>query len=144
MDTIVRWMSSSDLKPVQDIRSRCLLDSGPDLLKILSSPSCILKVAESDGQISGFIIYKNGTRKARIVEVAVSPQFRRMGVACRMVGSVSSKAAESSKHVEVFVPEENLEIQMALKKCGFRASAIHNREGLPHYKFSNEATISKK
>lgn len=143
METIVRWMSSSDLESVQNIRSRCSLGSGPDLLKILSSPRCILKVAESDGNISGFIIYKNGRSKARIMEVAVSPEFRRMGVACDMVRSVSAKAKESSKHVEVLVPEENLEIQMALKKCGFRASGIHDSSGSPRYKFSTEAAISK-
>jgi ribosomal-protein-alanine N-acetyltransferase len=143
MDTLIRWMSSSDVDSVQNIRNECSLDYDKNLLKILSSPNCILKVAEHNGKICGFIIYKNSRIKVTIIEIAVSPAFRRMGVAFNMLNSISSKAIESSKYVELFVPEDNLELQMTLKKCGFKASGIHDRKGSPHYRFSTEITNSK-
>jgi ribosomal protein S18 acetylase RimI-like enzyme len=115
-------MSKTDTETVSDIRNECLLGSQASLMAILESPSYILKVAELDGKVSGFIVYKNNSKKIKIKEFAVSPSFRRRGVASKLIGALVSKAKSTSKTIEVFIPEQNLAAQLLLKKCGLKAS----------------------
>lgn len=137
MNTLIRWMRRADTETVLDIRSECDVGS-KDLLKVLSSPSYILKVAEMEGQVSGFVIYKNGKKKIKILELAVSPLFRRRGVASELINSLLLKASEASKFVEILVPEDNLVIHLLLRKCGLRACEITRSVSGCSYKFSTE------
>lgn len=140
---VVRWMLKSDIETVSVIREECSLGSR-DFMKVLASPSCILKVAELDGRVAGFVSYKNGRKKIKILEFATTPESRRKGVACKLIRSIVSKASESSnKKIEVTIPECNLEAQMLLKKCGFKASKIVRSSAGNFYAFMVEAKCQK-
>jgi len=131
----IRWMFRSDVDMVEQMRRSCFSESRRDLERVLTSPACILKVAEIEGRVAGFINYKNSKRKIKIVEFAVLPEFRRMGIASDLIRSLLSKASESSKYVEALVPERNLEAQMLLKKCGLKASIAKDASS---YRFVSE------
>ena len=124
MDTkTVRWMRRDDMFRIASIRRRCGMDS--DLLeRMLNDPFGICKVAEIEGRIVGFLAYKSGRKRTRLMEVSVHPSFRRKGIALFLLNSMSSKINFDLKKVEATVSEYNLPAQMLLKKAGFRATEV--------------------
>jgi ribosomal protein S18 acetylase RimI-like enzyme len=125
----VRWMDRSDTEDVTSIRSDCGMSK--DLLKVLSCPKYIIKVAELDGSVVGYLSYQNCRGRTKINEVGVSKDFRRMGVASDLLNSLISKTDLESKSVEALVPEYSLATQLLLKKMGFVATDIKGSK----YKF---------
>lgn len=135
MDTkTIRWMRRDDMRRVVSIRRRCGMDS--DLLdRVLRDPFGICKVAEMDGKIVGFLAYKNGRSRTRVLEVSVHPAFRRRGVALFLLNSMSAKMNFNLKRVEATVSEYNLPAQMLLKKAGFHATEVVSSPSGSDYAF---------
>lgn len=133
-NTQIRWMFRSDTDVVSEMREKCMDGLARDFNKVLSSPSCILKVAVVDGKVSGFINYKNEKKRIKILELVVLPRYRRRGVASELLALLIHKAS-SSKSIEALVSEQNLEAQLFLKKCGLKASKIIHSKNGPFYKF---------
>lgn len=126
----IRWMTRSDLEEVYGIKKACM--SGGDLSKHLSSPSFILKVAEREGRVAGFVRYKSCKKTIKIAEIAVSAEFRRMGVATDLINSIS----RNDKKIEIVVPDSLLEMHCMLKKLGFLAVGIDNSKKDARYRFA--------
>ena len=134
MDMSVRWMRREDMRRVVSIRRRCGMD--PDLLdRMLHDSFSICKVVESEGKILGFIAYRNGRRKMKLLEIAVHPSFRRKGLALFLLRSMSAKTNFDMKGVEASVSEYNLPAQMLLKKAGFLAVETVASSSGSSYKF---------
>ncbi len=132
MINTIRWMKRSDIDEVQNIREICGVST--DLIKHLSSPSFILKVATTEeDEVSGYIRYKNCRDSVKIMELAVEPKFRRKGIAFDLISSLISKVDFSRKSIKIMVPEEMLPMQCLLKKLGFQAVGINNKRGTKYY-----------
>lgn len=130
MSTIqVRWMDRSDTEDVSSIRSDCGMSN--DLLKVLSCPKYIVKVAELDGSVVGYLGYQNCRGCTKIKEIGVSKNFRRKGVASGLLNLLISNTDLESKMLEALVPEGSLATQLLLKKMGFVATEIKGSK----YKF---------
>lgn len=123
MDALVRWMRRDDMVRVSSIRKRCNMDSSL-LERMLCDSFSICKVAEVEGKVVGFLAYKNGRSRMKLLEVAVYPSFRRRGVALFLLNSMSDKINFDLKRVEATVSEYNLPAQMLLKKAGFQATGV--------------------
>lgn len=134
MSVSIRWMRRSDTDNVSKIRECCAM--GADLFRMLESPRCIIKVAEVEGEVAGFISYRNGRKVIKISEIAVAPGFRRRGIAKDLVRSVLSKIESSpDKRVEALVSDRLLECHILFRDLGFRAVKIVNSEDGSNYKF---------
>lgn len=133
MSKNIRWMIRSDMDNVAEIRTECMSEG--DLFKHINSPSFILKVFEVDGKAVGFIRYKNCKKSIKIMELAVSSEFRRKGVATELVRSILAKTDLTRKTVESMVPEELLDMQCMYRKLGFVAKIIRSKNGNTRYNF---------
>lgn len=134
MELKVRWMRRDDMRRVCSIRKRCGMD--PDLLeRMLCDSFSICKVAECDGKVSGFMAYRNGRRKMRLLELVVHPSFRRRGVALSLMESMSARMNFDPKRLEAVVSEYNLPAQMLLKRAGLRATEIISSPSGSDYRF---------
>jgi ribosomal protein S18 acetylase RimI-like enzyme len=127
---------------VSELRTSCGMRE--DVLeKTVSDPRCICKVAESSGDVVGFMSYKNGKNRIRILEIAVRPEESRKGIATNMLLSLASRVSFDIKRVEATVPEDNLAAQLLLKKVGFEAVEIINSKNKPEYRFVLKALKSE-
>lgn len=129
----VRWMYECDLECVCEIREESGLNG--DIMDFLSDPDFICKVAECQGEVVGFVAYKNGRKRVMIKEMVVHPEFMGLNVEGEILDSVSASADLNSKSVEALVPEEDLRVQMAFKKSGFKAVSVVNSRRGTMYKF---------
>jgi ribosomal protein S18 acetylase RimI-like enzyme len=142
MESTTRWMNRSDMDVVSELRVSCGMRE-EILDKTVSDPRCICKVAESSGDIVGFMAYKNGKRRIRILEIAVHPEKIRRGVATNMLLSLASRVSFDIKSVEATVTEDNLAAQMLLKKVGFEAVEIIKSKNTSQYRFVLKALKSE-
>jgi ribosomal protein S18 acetylase RimI-like enzyme len=134
MEISVRWMRREDMRRVVSIRKSCGFD--PDLLdKMLLDSFNIFKVAQIGPKIVGFVVYKNGRKRTKLLEVAVPKSFRRKGVATSLLQSMAANINFGMKSVEATVSEYNLPSQMLLKKVGFMAVEIIKSSSDSDYKF---------
>lgn len=140
---VLRWMRREDVRRVASIRNRCGLD--PSLLdEVLHDSFGICKVVELDGKIVGFLAYRNGRRKMRLIEVAVHPSFRRKGIALFLLNSMSARMEFDPKRVETLVSEYNLPAQMLMKKAGFMAVETVTAPSGSDYRFVMAPKAAKK
>jgi ribosomal protein S18 acetylase RimI-like enzyme len=134
MGISVRWMRREDTRRVVSIRKSCGFD--PDLLdQMLLDAFSIFKVAQVGPKIVGFIAYKNGRKRTKLLEVAVPKSCRRTGVATALLQSMAANINFGTKNVEATVSEYNLPLQMLLKKVGFVAVEIIRSSSDSDYKF---------
>ena len=121
-------MDRSDLDFVSSFRNSH--EMRPQLSKLISRPSWIIKVAEKENQVVGFIRYKVSRQNIKVKEVVVSPDFRRMGVASSLLSSLPK-----TRKIDVLVSERNSEFHFLLKKLGFIAVEVKNSSANTHYRF---------
>lgn len=140
---VLRWKRKEDARRVASIRSRCGMDPGL-LDEVLHDSFGICKVVELDGKIVGFLAYRNGRRKIRLVEVAVHPSFRRRGVALFLLNSMSARMELDPKRVEALVSEYNLPAQMLMKKAGFMAVETVTSPSGSDYRFIMAPKVAQK
>ena len=91
----------------------------------------LLLVAEINEKIVGFMIYKLQKPKLPILNFAVHPDYRRQGIGRQMAEKIISKIpANHCDGIVIDVREKNLDAQLFLRACGFKATGI-NREFYP-------------
>lgn len=86
----------------------------------------IALVAETtDHQVIGYVIYELTKNRIDIVNLAVGPEFRRVGAATRLVDSLKRKLSpERRVRLSLEIRETNLCGQLFFKSCGFLANRI--------------------
>ncbi|RPI24859.1 MAG: ribosomal-protein-alanine N-acetyltransferase [Acidobacteria bacterium] len=80
-------MHFSDLPEVLVIERACFSDPWPEFAFVqgLSCADCYSRVTRKNGQVSGYLIGYVSSLEIHIANVAVSPAFRRQGVARRLM-----------------------------------------------------------
>ena len=123
-----RWMLHSDKPEVVAMELDCFgvyAWDEDDFTKSLRQPNTIGMVAEVGGDIAGYMLYELRKNRLRVLNFAVSPGFRRIGVATCMVDKLKSKLAANGRHrLMIEVSEENLGGQLFFKAKGFTATNI--------------------
>src|SRR5207249_9220840 len=119
-----------------------------DFLRCLRQRNCIGMVAEQGERVVGFMIYELHKAKLHILNFAVSPLFRRVGVGGQMVAKLISKLSSHRRTRNTLeVRETNLAAQLFFRAQGFRAvrvlRAYYEDSGedafLMQYQLANEA-----
>jgi ribosomal-protein-alanine N-acetyltransferase len=106
-----------------------------DFLACLRQRNCIGMVAEHDNHVVGFMIYELHKTRLHILNFAVGPAFRRLGIGAQMIDKLINKLSQQRRQEIVLeVRETNLAAQLFYHSQGFRAVQVLRN----HYADSSE------
>jgi ribosomal-protein-alanine N-acetyltransferase len=123
----IRWMIRRDMPEVLQTEQESFEYSWTeeDFLRCLRQRNCIGMVAEQGERVVGFMIYELHKAKLHILNFAVHPQFRRVGVGGQMVAKLISKLSSHRRtRITLEVRETNLGAQLFFRSQGFRALRV--------------------
>ena len=146
----IRWMIRRDMPEVLQTEQQSFdfAWSEEDFLRCFRQRNCIGMVAEQGEKVIGFMIYELHKSKLHILNFAVHPGFRRLGVGAQMVGKLISKLSSHRRtRITLEVRETNLVAQLFFRKQEFRAvrvlRAFYEDSGedafLMEYRFGDDA-----
>ncbi len=127
MPTHIRWMIRRDMPEVLEIEA--LSFAAPwteeEFLFCLRQRNSIGMVAEQGERVVGFMIYELHKGRLHVVNFAVHPCHRRLGVgramALKMIGKLSSI---HRPRITADVRESNLDAQLFFRRLGFLATKV--------------------
>jgi ribosomal-protein-alanine N-acetyltransferase len=129
----VRWIVRRDMPEVMQIEqgSFKIPWTEEDFLRCLRHRNCIGMVVEKKGTkrldppVVGYMIYELHKSKLHVLNMAVCPKHRRMGVGSVMVDKLISKMSLRRRRViDLHLRESNLDAQLFLKVHGFSATRL--------------------
>jgi len=122
-----RWMIRNDMKSVINIENLSFEYpwSEREFIQLLRQRDCIGWVAESDGNVVGFMLYELLPKQIRLLSIAVHPDFRRNLIGSEMVAKLISKLNSMRRsNVVCNIRETSLSSQLFFRSLGFRAVKI--------------------
>ena len=123
----IRWMIRRDMPEVLQTEQESFEYSWTeeDFLRCLRQRNCIGMVAEQGERVVGFMIYELHKAKLHILNFAVHPQYRRVGVGGQMVSKLISKLSSHRRtRITLEVRETNLYAQLFFRTQGFKAMRV--------------------
>ena len=123
----IRWMIRRDMPEVLQIETQSFefAWTEEDFLRCLRQRNCIGMVAEHGEKVVGFMIYELHKAKLHIMNFAVHPQWRRLGVGAQMIVKLIGKLSSHRRtRVTLEVRETNLPAQLFFHKQDFRAVRV--------------------
>lgn len=122
---LVRTMVRADLPSVVWIeKESCDYHwSEKDFISTLRQRKTIGLTAKFEEEVVGFLIYEFHKTHFKILNLAVSPNFRRKGVGTAMISKLKAKLNNGGDktRLKLEVRESNLEAQLFCRALGFRA-----------------------
>jgi ribosomal-protein-alanine N-acetyltransferase len=123
----IRWMIRRDMPEVLQTEQESFEFSWTeeDFLRCLRQRNCIGMVAEQGERVIGFMIYELHKNKLHILNFAVHPAYRRLGVGKQMVAKLVSKLSSHRRtRITLEVRETNLPAQLFFRSQGFKALRV--------------------
>jgi ribosomal-protein-alanine N-acetyltransferase len=123
----IRWMIRRDMPEVLQAEQASFefAWTEEDFLRCLRQRNCIGMVAERAEKVVGFMIYELHKAKLHILNFAVHPELRRVGVGAQMVAKLISKLSSHRRtRITLEVRETNLGAQLFFRQQGFRAVRV--------------------
>ena len=123
----IRWMIRRDMPAVLDIEADSFefpwLEE--DFIRCLRQRNCIGMVVERDERVVGFMVYELNKTRLHMLNFAVSPEFRRLGIGSQMIGKLIGKLSPQRRsRIILEVRETNLPAQLFFRENGFRAVSV--------------------
>lgn len=122
-----RWMIRRDMLEVLDIENQSFEVAWTEaqFIQALRQRNIIGLVAEYNERVVGFMIYELYKNQIHILNFAVHPEFRRLGVGARMFQKLVVKLSEHRRNrIMLEVRETNLQAQLFFRQMGFRAISV--------------------
>jgi [ribosomal protein S18]-alanine N-acetyltransferase len=123
----IRWMIRRDMPEVMRTE-RASFEyawTEDDFLRCLRQRNCIGMVAEENDAVSGFMIYELHKTRLNVLNFAVHPASRRMGVGGLLVAKLEYKLVSHHRQkITLAVRERNLAAQMFFRSHGFQATKL--------------------
>src|SRR5207253_9024650 len=123
----IRWMIRRDMPEVLQAEQLSFeyAWNEEDFLRCLRQRNCIGMVAEHGEKVVGFMIYELHKNKLHILNFAVHPAWRRLGVGAQMVAKLISKLSSHRRtRITLEVRETNLPAQLFFRAQGFKAVRV--------------------
>lgn len=127
MTILIRHYVRRDLPEMLHIEARSfrLPWSERDFVIVQRERTCWTIVAEDGNAIVGYAVYVTYPENIEIVNLAVDPMARRMGVGTALVEHVAGKLSTCRRQSLVVVPSErNLVAHLFLRDRGFKATGV--------------------
>jgi ribosomal-protein-alanine N-acetyltransferase len=123
----IRWMIRRDMPEVlraeQDSFDHAWTED--DFLRCLRQRNCIGMVAEHEDRVVGFMIYELHKTKLHVLNFAVAPAWRRVGVGTQMVTKLVGKLSSHRRtKITLAVRESNLAAQLFFRSQAFQATRV--------------------
>ena len=95
---IIRKMRSSDVAAIAELEKRCFSDpwSADSIASELVNPLSYWLVAEVDGQVAGYVGSQSVLDAADMMNIAVSPDYRRRGIAKALVNELTAYLSKNN------------------------------------------------
>ncbi len=125
--THIRWMIRRDMAEVLAIEQGSFEYpwAEEDFLRCLRERNCIGMVAEMGDKVLGYMLYELCKAKLHVINFAVDPAYRRVGIAAHMVSKLVSKLASHRRtRITLEVRETNLAAQLFFRAQRFRATKV--------------------
>lgn len=123
----IRWMIRRDMPEVLAIEhaSYEFPWCEEEFLRVLRQRNCIGMVAECGERVVGFMIYELHKSRLQVLNLAVAPEYRRMGVGRQMVAKLVGKLS-SHRRTKILLQtrESNLPAQLYFRALDFRAVEV--------------------
>ena len=123
----IRWMIRRDMPEVLAIEhsSFDFPWCEEEFLRVLRQRNCIGMVAELGERVVGFMIYELHKSKLQVLNFAVHPEFRRLGVGRQMVSKLVGKLSSHRRtKIVLHVRESLLTSHLFYRVLGFRATEV--------------------
>ena len=123
----IRWMIRRDMPEVLQAEQASFEFpwTEEEFLRSLRQRNCIGMVAECQDQVVGFMIYELHKNRLHILNFAVAPRFRRLGIGGQMVQKLVGKLSNHRRtKITLAVRESNLDAQMFFRDQEFRAVKV--------------------
>ena len=122
----IRWMIRRDMPEVLRAEQASFDYSWTedDFLRCLRQRNCIGMVAEHDERVVGFMIYELHKTKLHVLNFAVAPAWRRIGIGTQMVDKLVGKLSSHRRtKITLAVRETNLAAQLFFRDPGVQGHA---------------------
>lgn len=123
----LRKMEEKDLPRVVSLENECHPGGcwkERDFRFVMSNRNATCLVAEHEGSVIGYIVYKREWNKLDIENVAVAPAHRRQGIATDMVERVIKDLPAQGRHrITLEVRKGNNAAQSCYRKLGFQVTS---------------------
>ena len=123
----IRWRIRRDMPEVLQTEQESFDYSWTeeDFLRCLRQRNCIGMVAELNEKVVGFMIYELHKTKLHILNFAVHPQYRRLGIGRQMVSKLIGKLSSHRRtKITLAVRETNLAAQLFFRSMIFKAVKV--------------------
>src|SRR6266513_133071 len=123
----IRWMIRRDMAEVLEIERSAFEFPWfeEEFIRCLRQRNCIGMVAEHGERVVGFMIYELHKNKLHILNFAVHPAWRRLGVGAQMVAKLISKLSSHRRtRITLEVRETNLSAQLFFHRQEFKAVRV--------------------
>jgi [ribosomal protein S18]-alanine N-acetyltransferase len=122
-DLTIRLMFQRDLPAVLAVEQR---NPGrhwtrDDFLPVFDDPSVDGWVAEVDGSVVGYLVFRTEPGGLTLLNIAIAPYWRRHGIASNMLQRLDEKRPA---RVRAVVPESNLPVHLLLRGAGYAAVRV--------------------
>lgn len=93
-------MTAAHIAPIAALEQVCFSDPWPEAAveSELTNPLSLWLVAVEEGQVAGYVGSQSVLGEADMMNVAVSPEFRRRGVARALLLALERRLAENAVH----------------------------------------------
>lgn len=144
MDILILPMEQRHVESVAELEKECFSDpwSVNSVASELDNPLSLWLVAESFGQVVGYIGSQTVLDEADMMNVAVAPMYRRQGIAEALIAALCEKLTDHCVTTLTLEVRESNEPAIALyEKLGFAPAGVR-----PNYYFHprENALILKK
>ncbi|SHJ60550.1 ribosomal protein S18-alanine N-acetyltransferase [Parasporobacterium paucivorans] len=123
----VRKMTTDDIPEVAQIEKQCFHQpwSAEEILRTYQSVTSLFTVAEEGRKVVGYVGMYLVPDEGYIINVAVSPLFRKKGVATQLIAQILEDAKEEGvQNVSLEVRKSNQEAIRLYEKIGFESVGI--------------------
>ena len=123
----IRWMIRRDMPEVlrTERDSFGFSWTEEDFLRCLRQRNCIGMVAEHEDRVVGFMIYELHKTKLHVLNFAVAPEMRRVGIGTQMVHKLVGKLSSHRRtKITLAVRESNLSAQLFFRTQAFQATRV--------------------
>ncbi len=124
---LVRWMLQRHMPEVLGIENASFEFpwTEAEFVACVRQRNCVGLVAEVDDKVVGYMIYEMAKSKIRLLNLAVSPEWRRRGVGRYLVQKLINKLSlQKRNRITLEVRETNLPAQLFFRSLGFRATSV--------------------
>lgn len=126
MDYRIRYVKEGDLDQIQKIEEESFSHpfSKKQFLRLYTNYNKIFFIAEKDKEILGYIVGIRGFRKIIVASIAVKEEFRRKGIADKLIRHLIKRARAMVKTLELQVRISNKPAIFFYEGIGFTCKSI--------------------